>query len=137
MKRVGFYRRVGQAGPNAGLKEKIVWQLSKRPMTPTELAQILGAERYRVVDNIRDMVKDSGVAKVSKGAEVMRENGTVEHLYHYDGPGDRIFPKAGKPMLVSGRSAMRTDPKVREEHLEKAKRRARLIKAGLYIDEMG
>lgn len=137
MKRVGFYRRIGKEGPNNGLKERIVWQLSKRPMTPTELAQILGAERFRVIDNLRNMLTDDAVARVSKGEEVQRENGMTEHFYHYEGPGNRIFPKAGKSMLVSAKSAKRADPEVRKQHVEKAKRRARLIAAGLYVDEMG
>lgn len=137
MKRVGFYRRTGKEGPHHGIKERVVWQLSKRPMTPTELAEILGVERWRILDNLTAMLKDEGVAQVVKGEEVARGTKKPEHLYHFKGLGSRIFPKCGKSILVSSKSAANATSETRIANIEKAKRRARLIAAGLYVDEMG
>ena len=49
MKRVAFYRRSGdQSTPLAGMKERVVWRLSKGPATGTELAEIFGITRVQM-----------------------------------------------------------------------------------------
>lgn len=137
MKRMAFYRRAGrQDSKNAGLKEKVVWKLSKGPATGRELSEQFG---LALVDLNRI------AAQWLRGKKIVAIEAT-DWVTGEDGIRDRTYRLVKKPQFVSppGRTrpcTRRAKEQVlkgeREKNIEKARRRARLIAAGLYIDELG
>ncbi|WP_407321797.1 hypothetical protein [Dickeya ananatis] len=139
-KRLHFYRRAGKPGaPNAGLKERIVWQLSKRAMTGQELADILKMTRVELNRHLSTYLCSNGVAVISASEWVMTDKGYRDRTYTLERLGKSAYPTAeGKPQLfMSQRSLECHLSSSREKGREAAKRRAKLIAAGIYQDHMG
>lgn len=135
MKRVAFYRRAGdQTSSLAGMKERIVWRLSKGPATGAELAQIFGITRVEMNQRAWDVIRNNTVVEIAAS----------EWFQLAEGGRDRTYTLARKPKLVTPtgdtpkytrKTILNTNEESRRINTEKAKRRARLIAAGLYIDE--
>lgn len=140
MKRSPFYRRQGKRGKYEGLKERMCWRLSKGPAMGAELAATFNiplVEFNRIIT--KRLLTGSAVAVVTATEWEVRPDGIKDRLYTLERLGTKAtaFPKAGKSILVSKKSLTNMHQGMKEKNIEAAKRRARLIKAGLYIDEMG
>lgn len=130
-----MYRR-GRPGNKTGIKERIVWQLSKRSMSGRELAASI-SEEY---EGVR---KQLGDAAISKNKTVTIE--ATDWFVDREGKRDRVYTLIGKPrrstpkveakktIVVSLKSFAQTGEENRRKNEEAARRRRRLIKAGLYL----
>lgn len=135
MKKNPFYRR-RTGSKNDGFKEKAVWQLSKRPMTGTELAKIL---RMAVTDlhaQMRWKVGANQTATIEASEWLTDSEGNRDRIYTLTSRPQRITPKAGKTIVVSVRSFSLANEEQRQKNIIAAQRRARLHKAGLWIKEL-
>lgn len=137
MKRNPFYRRKGTPGKHDGVKERFIWQLSKRPMTGSELSQILKVPRNELNKLAGEYLKQTGVATIEASEWFQAEDGLKDRVYTLVKVGKKAYPTAGKSIIFSENSRKIALAGERDEKRELAKRRARLIKSGLYINELG
>lgn len=121
MRKNPFYRR-GRAG--LGFKELAHWQLSKRPMTATELSQIFGMEPEEVKRKIRNLFRIGP-------ATVMEDLVDDETIFTLTATARRTVSKTNPAIHVSQRSPTGDD--IKQKHIEAAARRRRLMAAGLYL----
>lgn len=136
MKKIAMYRRGRDGCANAGLKEKIMWQLSKEPMTGQQLAQILKVSIRTIHDNLSDSVLlNQKVATVTAGEWFSNESGTRDRVYAAPRNPKRVAVK-NKTIVISNRSFAQVGEENRQKNIIAAQRRARLIAAGLYITEL-
>lgn len=136
MKKIAMYRRGRDGCANAGLKEKIMWQLSKEPMTGQQLAQILKVSIRTIHDNLSDSVLlNQKVATVTAGEWFSNESGVRDRVYTAARNPKRVAVK-NKTIVISNRSFAQVGEENRQKNIIAAQRRARLIAAGLYITEI-
>lgn len=84
------------------------------------------------------LLSGSATAVISTGEWVKLEGRRLDRTYTLESiGGNRVKPVAGKSILVSKRTLSHLHPGMKEKNIEAAKRRARLIKAGIYIDALG
>lgn len=135
MKRVAFYRRSGdQSTPLAGMKERVVWRLSKGPATGTELAEIFGITRVQMNHIAAKWHKNTKTAQISASGWYQLADGGRDRTYTLAGKAKVVTPQGYTPKCTL-KAILYTSEETRRINTERAKRRARLIKAGLYIDE--
>ena len=135
MRKVAMYRR-GRGGVNDGLKERIIWQLSTRPMSERELSIALNEPRYRIRHNLRDhALRKCKVATITAGEWFTDESGERDRVYTLESKARRVAPAvtARKAIVVSINSLRGSGEDKRQKCIEAAARRSRLIKAGLWI----
>lgn len=130
-----MYRR-GRPGIKSGVKERIIWQLSKRPMSGNELAEAIG-EDYECVR------KQLGNAALTKNKTVtitatdwfIDRTGKRDRIYTLHGKPRRSVAKvtANKTIVVSLKSFNESGEDKRRINEEAAARRRRLIKSGMWI----
>lgn len=136
MKKVAMYRR-GRGGPNDGLKEKIVWLLSNGPMTGRHLHVATKLPLRSIHLQLRDERHlISATAEISASDwYIDEETGQRDRLYTLVRTPRRVITKAkaNKTIVVSVRSLAERGEDKRQQCIEAAARRARLIKAGLWI----
>lgn len=137
MKRNAFYRRTGKPGKHNGLKERLIWQLSKRPMTGSELSQILKVPRNKLNKLAGEYLRQTGVAQIEASEWFDAEDGLKDRVYTLVKVGKKAYPTDGKSIIFSENSRKIALAGERDEKRELAKRRARLIASGLYINELG
>ncbi|NNS07288.1 hypothetical protein [Erwinia sp. JH02] len=136
MKKVAMYRR-GRGGPNDGLKEKIVWLLSKWPMTGRQLhmaTKLPLRSIHRQLNAQRHLI--SATAEISAGEwYIDEETAQRDRLYTLVRNPRRITSAAAtnKTIVVSINSLRDRGEEQRQACIEAAARRARLMKAGLWI----
>ena len=127
MKRTPFYRRPGRTGQFSGLRERVIWMIQTRgrPVTGSEIAEKFGVtliEFNRVANGI---TRGTGqIAQIVESKKWLNEDGIC----------DRTFDLVTKPKVVTPQGKSREGR--RQECIERAARRSRLIAQGLYIDEM-
>jgi len=137
MKKVAMYRR-GKGYANEGLKERILWQLSKGPMTATELASVLKIDVHYIVVQLRDRtLAIDKVAKITAGEWFTDENGFRDRVYRLADKPKRVAPKPtrSQTIVISKKALSSRGEEQRQKNIIAAQRRARLIAAGLYITE--
>ena len=135
MKRVAFYRRSGdQSTPLAGMKERVVWRLSKGPATGTELAEIFGITRVQLNHIATKWRPNERTSQIVASEWVPLTDGGRDRTYSLASKPKRVTPR-GTETKYSTNTILNTNEETRRKNTERAKRRARLIKAGLYIDE--
>ncbi len=135
MRKVAMYRR-GRGGINDGLKERIIWQLSTRPMSERELSIALNEPRYRIRHNIRDhALSKCKVATITAGEWFTYDSGERDRVYTLESKARRVAPAVNKrkDIVVSINSLRESGEDKRQKCIEAAARRSRLIKAGLWI----
>lgn len=138
MKRCPFYRRPGKQGKFAGLKERVIWMISKRgrPVTGTEIAEVFGITLAEFNLVARTITRGSGlVAKIVASEKWITESGHVDRHFALIEPAKVVLPKNSKTRLFTRKSVAYSSKQMRQQCIEKAARRKRLIAAGLYIDE--
>ena len=135
MKRVAFYRRSGnQSTKLAGMKERVVWRLSKGPATGTELAAIFDITRVEMNRIASKWHKHEKTARISAGEWFKLPEGGQDRVYTLVSKPKRVTPQGETPKYTR-KTILNANEETRRINTEKAKRRARLIKAGLYIPE--
>lgn len=136
MKRVAFYRRSGdQSTPLAGLKERVVWRLSKGPATGAELAAIFGITRVEMNRIASKWKKHEQTARIESSEWFALPDGGNDRIYTLVSKLKRVTPQGATPKYTRN-TILNSNEETRRINTEKAKRRARLIKAGLYIPEL-
>jgi len=136
MKRVPLYRRTGRKGKLSGLKERIVWQLSKRPMTGRELCAVLDVELKELNKAMYHTLKRTSTVHITASEWVTGADGLSDRTYTLERKARLVVPQ-GKTRIFTLNSMKHMGEDKKQEAIAAAKRRARLIKAGLYINEMG
>lgn len=136
MKRVAFYRRGGKDGPFTGLRERLVWHLSKGPASGRQICAALGFDlkEFNKAIASKNLLKQK-TACVTASEWFIDEDGFRDRVYSLEGKPKRVVPEAGKTVLYSIKSLRNSSQENRRKNIERAERRARLIKAGLYIPE--
>lgn len=132
-----LFRR-GSQGQRCGIREKIVWQLSKRPMSCHDLAEILSVPAYVIRDNLNHgNLERCRSVNITAGAPFVNREGKRDRIYTMHGKPVRIVPDgpSRKQIFISKKSLSTRGNASREKYEEQAERRRRLIKAGLYITE--
>jgi len=134
MKKVAQFRR--STGANAGFSEKLAWQLSKGPATGRELAERLGmtlCEFNRLVLHI--MRRGGETLQVEATNKICLGGGSIDRTYNLVRNPRRIARSPSKPMVINHRNDCSEEQKKR--NCKAAKRRARLIASGIYMECMG
>ena len=136
MKRPAFYRRSGKQNTRlAGIKERAVWKLSKGPATGAELAETFGISLKLMNNTISTWLRQGNKTITINASEWFElPDGQRDRVYTLAGKPKRITPQGEEPIIMPG-SLKNSSPEVKRLNTERAKRRARLIAAGLYIDE--
>lgn len=137
MKRVPFYRRT--QARESGYKERIIWQLSKGPMTGRQLRHMLKLNMRQFYGAIHDAMHCKKVVNVERFDRYVDDLGEDWHYRLVSSP-KFVAPKIDderKRVIINPRRPKEDYAEMRRINTEKAERRARLIKAGLYIDELG
>ncbi|WP_428945259.1 hypothetical protein ACQK5W_04045 [Pantoea sp. FN060301] len=113
-----------------------MWQLSKGPMTGTELGRILKMPVQEVHNQMRWQLRETQTASFSAGEWEIDSEGNRDRTYTLKSRPRRIIPRAGKTITISTKAfGMRGDD-ARQKNIIAAQRRARLHKAGLWITEL-
>lgn len=137
MKRMAFYRRAGpKDAPLAGLKERVVWRLSKGPATGTELAEIFNVTRVKMNHLVGKWLPYQGVVQITASEWFLLPDGGKDRTYTLERKPKRLAEPGESPKLTKN-AICYANEETRRINTERAKRRARLIAAGIYIDELG
>lgn len=137
MKRQPFYRRERKGCQS--YKERIIWQLSKGVMTGRQLCHVLKLTRRELYGAMYDSMKGGKVVLVERFDRYVDDLGEDWHYRLVETP-KFVAPKvssARQNIIISSRRYGRNHEEDRRRNTEKAAIRARLIEAGLYIDELG
>ncbi|KMK11700.1 hypothetical protein ABW09_24725 [Pluralibacter gergoviae] len=140
MKRVAHYRN-GRPGRMAGMSEKCYWYLASHNNTATgaELAAFLKISLPEFNNCARVLTRNSGmVANITASATWKTESGIVDRRFTLNGKPKFVAPQPTEKQYryFTKRSAEYAQISSREICIAQAQRRAQLIAAGLYIDEL-
>lgn len=129
MRKIAHYRRNNH--PNSGLKEKICWQLSKGSMTGRELSALFNIPLKVLNTNIRECI-----AKPVKTMQIIATNPVAvgkatDYTYTLAKKPCRVVPAQRNDCRVSYKQMAGRSEETRQQCIAAAKRRARLIKAGI------
>lgn len=137
MKRTPFYRRPGRTGQFSGLRERVIWMIQTRgrPVTGSEIATAFGVSLVEFNRTAKNLTRGTGkVARLEVSPTWLTESGIVDRRFNLVTQAKVVIPK-GKTRLCTRGAVLHASKKAHQEFLNKAARRSRLIKAGLYIDE--
>lgn len=137
MRRTAFYRRPGKRGKFSGLKERVIWIIQKRgrPVTGEEIANVFGVSLCEFNKVAHTLTRGNGmVAKITASPTWKTESGIVDRTFTLETAPRLILPN-GKTRLFTKKSIVHAAKGIKDECIEKAERRRRLIAAGIYIDE--
>lgn len=134
MKKIAHYRR--SHGPNAGFSEKLAWQLSKGPATGRELAERFGMSLREFNNLINSTLRRGGdTLQVEASNPVCLGGNAIDRTYTLIRRPRRVARQALPPMMINPRND-RSEEAI-QRHRAAAKRRARLIASGIYMECMG
>lgn len=134
MKKIAHYRR--SHGPNAGFSEKLSWQISKGPATGRELAERFGISLREFNNLINSTLRRGGeTLQVEASNPVSLGGNAIDRNYTLIRRPRRIAPQALPPMVINQNND-RSEEAI-QRHRAAAKRRARLIASGIYMECMG
>lgn len=134
MRKIAHYRR--SHGPNAGFSEKLAWQLSKGPATGRELAERFGMSLREFNRLIINTMRHGGkTLQVEASNPVSLGGNSIDRTYTLIRRPRRVAPQALPPMVIN-QSNDRSEEAIKR-HRAAAKRRARLIASGIYMESMG
>lgn len=134
MKKVAQYRR--SHGPNSGFSEKLAWQLSKGPATGRELAERFGITLREFNSLINSTLRLVGETLQVEASKTLNLGGNaIDRTYTLIRRPRRVAPQALPPMVIN-QSNDRSEEAIKR-HRAAAKRRARLIASGIYMECMG
>lgn len=136
MKKCPFYRRPGKKGKFTGLKERVIWMIQTRavPVTGAEIAEKFGVTLKEFNRIANTLTRGDQTVKVVASATWKTETGIVDRYFSIESQPRHLAPSGTiKPFNRKGRSQLAKNE--HQECIDRAARRARLIAAGLYIDE--
>jgi len=134
MKKLAQYRCSN--GPNAGFSEKLAWQLSKGPATGRELAARFGITLREFNRLINSTLRRGGeTLQVEASKPVSLGGNAIDRTYTLVRRPRRVAPQALPPMVIN-QSNDRSEEAIKR-HRAAAKRRARVIASGIYMECMG
>ncbi|WP_434773719.1 hypothetical protein [Pantoea agglomerans] len=134
MRKIAHYRR--SHGPNAGFSEKLAWQLSKGPATGRELAERFGMSLREFNNLINSTLRRGGdTLQVEASNPVCLGGNAIDRTYTLIRRPRRVARQALPPMMINPRND-RLEEAI-QRHRAAAKRRARLIASGIYMECMG
>jgi len=134
MRKIAHYRR--SHGPNAGFSEKLAWQLSKGPATGRELAERFGMSLREFNNLINSTLRRGGdTLQVEASNPVCLGGNAIDRTYTLIRRPRRVARQALPPMMINPRND-RSEEAI-QRHRAAAKRRARLIASGIYMECMG
>lgn len=117
-----------------GMKERVIWRLSKGPQTGTQLAEIFGVTTGRMNSLMGSVLRFNSVVNVEASDWFNLPEGGRDRTYTLTRSAKVVTPQ-GKSPLYSRKTIGIANDETRRINTEKAQRRARLIKAGLWIPE--
>ncbi len=132
MLKVLNYRR--NSHPNSGFKEKVVFQLSKKPMTGRELSALFHMSLGQFNSLMRGCLH--GETAVITAADPVPVDGCTDFTYSLIST-SRITPARPQTMLISRRSLAERGEDKRQQNIIAAEKHARLIKRGWYQGYLG
>jgi hypothetical protein len=138
MKRTPFYRRPGMSGKFSGLRERVIWMIQTRgrPVTGSEIAEKFGVTLIEFNRVANCITRGGGqIAKIVSSETWLNDAGICDRTFTLVTKPKVITPK-GKSRLFTRRSMAQAAKGNKQQCIEKAARRSRLIASGLYIDEM-
>ncbi|PKH21440.1 hypothetical protein CIG19_16710 [Enterobacterales bacterium CwR94] len=130
MRKIAHYRR--NSHPNSGFKEKLGWQLSKGPMTGRELSALFNMSLADFNSNMNDLLRRPGETLQVIASEPVKVEKCTDHTYTLARKPRRVLPKTRNDCCVSLKQMVNRSEEKRQECIAAAKRRERLIKAGLW-----
>ncbi|KAA5932362.1 MULTISPECIES: hypothetical protein [unclassified Pantoea] len=125
MRKLAQYRRNNH--PNSGFKEKVTFQLSKRPMTGRELCALFHMTLAEFNHQMRECLKPCKSISISS-SDPVKVGRVFDHTYTLERKPKRLVPLNSVPIVISGGGF---DEQRRKEAIIAAKRRARVIALGL------
>lgn len=129
MLKVAHYRR--NAHPNSGFKEKFGYQLAKGPMTGRELCALFNMSLAEFNHNIRDCIRRQGETLQVEASAPVKVGRATDKTYTLVRKPRRVTPTKKKEMVVSWKQLACKGEEHKQQAIEAAKRRARLIKKGI------
>ena len=140
MKRVPHYRHSGRPGKLSGMRERASWFITKNGgrATGSELAELLGISLIEFNRVARTLTRGGGlVANIVASPTWKTESGIVDRHFTMTSPARYVAPSSltAKTPLYTRRAILYSSENRRQESIDKAARRRRLIAAGLYINE--
>lgn len=140
MKRAPHYRHSGRPGKLSGMRERSSWFISINGgrATGSELAKVLGITLVEFNRVAKTLTRGGGlVANIIASETWVTDSGIVDRHFTMTAPARYVAPTSltAKTKLFTRRSHAHASGNHRQEYIDKAERRRRLIAAGLYIDE--
>ncbi|MGK9174156.1 regulator [Yokenella regensburgei] len=137
MKKCPFYRRPGKKGKFTGLKERVIWMIQTRgaPVTGAEIAEKFGITLIEFNRTANTLTRGDGqIVKVIASPTWKTETGIVDRHFSIESQPKLLSP-SGKEKTFTRKGKDQAARNQQKECIARAARRARLIAAGLYIDE--
>ena len=131
MRKIAHYRR--NKHPNSGLREKICWQLSIKPMTGRELSALFNMSLPEFNSNILDILRRPGETIQITATDPVKVDKCTDHTYTLARKPRRVLPTTRNDCFVSLKQMVNRSEEKRQECIEAAQRRERLMKAGLWV----
>lgn len=125
MRKIAQYRRNNH--PNSGFKEKVTFQLSKRPMTGRELCALFHMTLGEFNHQMRECLKPCKSLSIA-ASDPVKVGKAFDHTYRLESKPKRLVPLNSVPIIISGGGF---DEERRQQAIIAAKRRARVIAMGL------
>lgn len=126
MRKIAQYRRNNH--PNSGFKEKVTFQLSKKPQTGRELSAFFHMTLGEFNGLMRGCLR--GKTAVIEATDPVQVGSCTDYTYTLVST-SRVTPSRPQTMLISRRSLAERGEDKRQQNIIAAKRRARVIALGL------
>lgn len=143
MKRIAHYRRTGRKladgsqSPCAGLRERMVWALwPDKKLTGSQLAERFGITLAEFTRALGGKEIEGRVSKIVAG-ERFPIPGTkkTDRLYWLNGKPELALPTTNERTAIIVSKKAIENRGDRQKSIERAKKRRKLIAAGIYIEE--
>ena len=136
MKRCPFYRRPGKKGKFTGLKVRVIWMIQTRdaPVTGAEIAEKFGVTLQEFNRIANTLTRGDQTVKVVASPTWKTETWIVDRQFSIESQPKLLCP-AGKEKAFTRKGKDQAARNQQKECIARAARRARLIAAGLYINE--
>lgn len=131
MRKIAHYRRNNH--PNSGFREKLSHQLSTGPKTGRELCALFHMSLAEFNHNIRDCLRRQGETLQLEASDPVKVGRAIDRTYTLARKPRRVLPTTRNDCCVSLKQMVNRSEEKRQECIEAAQRRARLIEAGLWV----
>ena len=130
MRKIAHYRRSNH--PNGGFREKLSYQLSSGPKTGRELSALFNMSLGAFNINMRDCLRYQGETLQIEASDPVKVGRAIDRTYTLARKPRRVLPATRNDCCVSRKQIENRSEEKRQQCIEAAQRRARLMKAGLY-----